>query len=71
MTHQMTANGKDDDFTREDLLAVGRNFDVARDGADILAEVEAALATWKSEAESAGLDREWRERIESHFRHFG
>ncbi len=70
MTHQMTARGKDDDFTREDLLAVGRSFDVSRDGAHVLEEVEAALGLWEPEARAAGLDREWVGRIESTFRHF-
>lgn len=69
-THQMTARGKDDGFTRDDLLAVGNAFDVPNDGAGILAEVEAALGVWESEARSAGLDRSWIDRIQSLFRHF-
>lgn len=70
MTHQMTARGKDDDFTRDDLLAVGRAFDVSRDGAHVLEEVEAALVLWAPEARAAGLGQEWIRRIESTFRHF-
>jgi serine/threonine-protein kinase HipA len=70
MTHQMTARGKDDHFTREDLLVLGRVFDVPQDGADILAEVEAALGLWVPEAQAAGLDKKWVERIQSMFRHF-
>ena len=69
-THQMTARDKDDHFTRDDLLAVGRIFDVPRDGADILEQVEAALGLWSSEARNAGLDQKWTETVRSHFRHF-
>ena len=69
-THQMTARGKDDDFTREDLLAVGRAFDVPKDGAEILEEVESALGLWEPEARAAGLAPEWINRVEALFRHF-
>lgn len=69
-THQMTARGKDDDFTREDLLAVGRAFDLPDGGAEILDDVESALARWRVEAEDTGLDTAWIERIEKLFRHF-
>lgn len=69
-THQMTARGKDDDFSREDMLAVGNAFDVPNYGADILAEVEAALGLWESAANDAGLDWSWIGRIQSLFRHF-
>jgi len=71
MTHQMTARGKDDDFTRDDLLAVGRAFDVPGHGAEILQEVDAALGLWDAEARDAGIDGEWIERIGSMFRRFG
>lgn len=69
-THQMTARGKDDDFTREDLLAVGRAFDVPKSGAEILEEVEAALGLWVPEARASGLAPEWVHRVEKLFRHF-
>jgi serine/threonine-protein kinase HipA len=69
-THQMTARGKDDDFTRADLLAVGKAFDVAKSGAAILEDVEAALGLWIPEAEDGGLDGDWIRRIETSFRHF-
>jgi len=69
-THQMTARGKDDGFTRDDLLAVGRTFDVPNDGADILADVESALGLWESAARDVELDASWTDRIQSLFRHF-
>jgi serine/threonine-protein kinase HipA len=70
-THQMTVRGKDDDFTGEDLRAVGRAFDVPAAGADIIAEVDAALGLWRSEARDAGIPPEWITKIEGLFRHFG
>ena len=69
-THQMTAGGKDDAFTRADLLGLGAAFDVARNGADILAEVETSLGLWEPEAAAAGLASEWIQRIMAMFRHF-
>lgn len=71
VTHQMTAGGKDDDFTRRDLLTIGAAFDVERDGAEIIDEVDAALASWIEEAEAVELEREWVERIGGSFRRFG
>ena len=70
MTHQMTARGNDDQFTRDDLLAVGSAFDVPKHGADILAEVNAALERWVPEAQDAGLGKDWVTRIGGLFRHF-
>lgn len=70
-THQMTLGGKDDDFTREDLLAVGAAFDVPQRGAAIIQEVDAALSRWPAEAHAAEVPREWRERIGQLFRRFG
>jgi serine/threonine-protein kinase HipA len=69
-THQMTVRGKDDDFTREDLLAVGKEFDVPNGGASILEAIDAALHQWKSEAQAVDLDADWITRIEQLFRHF-
>ena len=69
-THQMTVAGKDDGFVRADLLAVGAAFDVDRDGAAILGDVEEALALWPSLAADADLaPPEINERTAG-FRHF-
>ena len=70
LTHQMTVGGKDDDFTREDLLAAARAFDVPHDGAEILEEVDAALTTWEPEAKATGLSTEQIGAISSTFRRF-
>ena len=69
-THQMTLGGKDDGFTRADLLAAGAAFDVPRDGAEIVAEVDAALASWEPAAREAGLDDGMIARIGDTFRRF-
>lgn len=69
-THQMTAGGKDDDFRRADLLAIGAKFDVAGSGADILGEVDAALDGWEREAKGVDLDAAWTARIRGLFRRF-
>lgn len=69
-THQMTAAGKDDGFTRADLLELGKKFDVAGGGADILGEVDAALGAWRREAKEVGLEAAWVRKIERLFRRF-
>jgi serine/threonine-protein kinase HipA len=69
-THQMTARGKDDDFTRDDRLAVGRAFDVPKGDAEILEEVESALGLLEPRARAAELAPEWINRVEALFRHF-
>ena len=69
-THQMTLNGKDDAFVREDLLRLGAMMDVPRDGADILADVESALGAWSREAEAVEVPAKWVERVQKAFRHF-
>lgn len=69
-THQMTVAGKDDGFTREDLLRVGAAFDVANDGADILREVEEALSSWPAEAAATGLAVREITLLGDQFRHF-
>ncbi len=55
--HQMSLNGKRDDFARTDILAVGRRLRLARDGADTIDEVRAALARWPQYAAEAGVPK--------------
>lgn len=69
-THQMTLNGKDNSFVRDDLLRLGAMMDVPRDGADTLAEVESALESWPHEAQAVDLPAKWVERVGKAFRHF-
>jgi len=55
--HQMTLNGKRGDFTRDDLLGVGREMSIKK-GADIIAEVGEAVGCWAEFAASAGVPEE-------------
>ncbi len=66
-THQMTVNGKDTSITRVDLMKVGAMMDVPRDGTDIIAEVDAALALWEPEARAVDVPSEWITRIAGDF----
>jgi len=63
-SHQMTVNGKRDDFTRADFEAVARGASMKRGrAAAIHDEVHAAVARWTEFAESAGVDEPRAERI--------
>lgn len=53
--HQLTLNGKRDGFTRRDLLDAGAAISLSR-AADIIDEVNAAVARWPEFAEQAGID---------------
>jgi serine/threonine-protein kinase HipA len=55
-THQMTVNGKRDQFTRADLLAAGRSAQLKRGRAEAIAEeVIAAVRDWPRHAAEAGV----------------
>ncbi len=69
-THQMTLGGKSDDFTRDDLLALGATMDLPNRGARIIDAVEESLAHWERLARDTGLERAWIDRIAGLFRHF-
>jgi serine/threonine-protein kinase HipA len=53
-THQMTANGKRDDFTKEDLLAVASAGSI-NNPEKIIQEVIDVVSKWPAFAEEAGL----------------
>lgn len=52
--HQMSANGKRDHFTRDDLIVVGDSIGLRRADA-IVDDVANAVATWPAVATSAGI----------------
>ncbi len=52
--HQMSLNGKRDNFTRQDLIDVGDSISLP-DAETIIAEVQAAVANWHSFAKIAGI----------------
>jgi serine/threonine-protein kinase HipA len=70
-THQMTVNGKDDAITRHDLLEVGAKMDVPKNGAEIIAQVDAALDMWEREARAVELSPEWTRKIAGLFQRLG
>jgi len=55
--HQMTLAGKRDGFTREDLLAVGREMSIKK-SADIIVEVGETVGLWAEFAAAAGVPEE-------------
>jgi serine/threonine-protein kinase HipA len=54
--HQMTINGKQKDFTREDLIAVAGSISLPRPD-KIIDEVVAAVADWSTFANDAGVSK--------------
>lgn len=60
--HQMTINGKRDDFTADDLFAVARAAGLKR-GRDrtILSEVTEVVSEWRTFADEAGVDEQLRD----------
>ena len=64
-SHQMTVNGKRNDFTLEDFKACAKTVSMKRGrAAQILAEVQATVSNWRSFAEEAGVPEIVREKIQ-------
>jgi serine/threonine-protein kinase HipA len=63
-THQMTLNGKRDDFTLDDFRACAETVSMKRGRAEaILEEVRRVVSHWPEYAEEAGVSAEWRVNI--------
>ena len=63
-THQMTMNGKRDNFTLEDFRACAKSASMKRGRAEtILKEVHQAVSRWPDYAEEAGISADWRNKI--------
>lgn len=69
-THQLTLAGKSGDFTRDDLLQMGRAMGINAGGAHVIEQVVAALDTWPRVAQEAGVPADLTRRIGSEFRRF-
>jgi serine/threonine-protein kinase HipA len=68
-THQMTLNGKRDNFTMTDFRACARSALMKRGRAErILEEVRAAVVRWPEYADEAKVSTDWREQIRSNHR---
>ena len=67
--HQMTVNGKQDDFSVADFRAVAEVAGLRRGGVEkILEEVCRAVAAWPAHATAAGVSDAWREHVAAHLR---
>ena len=68
-SHQMTLNGKRDDFSMEDFSACARAASMKRGrAAAIVGEVQDVVSRWKHYAEAAGVPDVWREKIQKTLR---
>ena len=64
-SHQMTMNGKRDNFTMEDFNACAKTASMKRGrAAKIVADVQATVSKWRSFAEKAGVPDVVREKIQ-------
>jgi len=52
--HQMSINGKRDDFARADLLTIAQQHGL-KDAADLIEQVSAAVADWPRFAKEVGV----------------
>jgi serine/threonine-protein kinase HipA len=63
-SHQMTLNGKRDDFVADDFRACARSAAMQRGRAEsIIEEVRKVVARWPDYADDAGVPAAWRDRI--------
>ncbi len=63
-THQMTLNGKRDNFTLEDFRSCARTAAMKRGRADkIIEEVRSVVARWPDYADEVGVSVDWRDKI--------
>ncbi|MHB8747376.1 MAG: type II toxin-antitoxin system HipA family toxin [Gammaproteobacteria bacterium] len=68
-SHQMTLNGKRDDFTMDDFKACAKAASMKRGRAEtIVNEVRETVSRWKHYAQEAGLPASMRDRIQRSFR---
>jgi len=68
-SHQMTLNGKRDDFTLEDFKACARTASMKRGRAEaIIKEVREKVLHWRDYAEEVGVPAIWRDQIQNTLR---
>ncbi|MGD9582464.1 MAG: type II toxin-antitoxin system HipA family toxin [Lysobacterales bacterium] len=67
--HQMSLNGKRDDFTLDDFKQCANTASMKRGRSErIVAEVIAAVKRWPEFAQAAKVDAQWQEQIQAHLR---
>lgn len=69
-THQMSLGGKDDHFTRSDLIEFGAKQDIPHNGRQIIEAVEDSLSSWEQLAREVEVAEDWVKLIRSQFRRF-
>ncbi len=68
-SHQMTMNGKRDNFDREDFKACARAASMKRGRAEtIVDEVKMTVSHWRDYADEAGVSPPWRDHIQNTLR---
>ena len=68
-SHQMTINGKRDNFGLEDFKACAKTASMKRGRAEtIIKEVRSVIARWRDYAEEVGVDAEQRDKIQTALR---
>ena len=68
-SHQMTMNGKRDNFTMEDFNACARAASMKRGrAAAIVKEIIQTVSRWRDYAEAAGVSPAWRDHIQDTLR---
>jgi serine/threonine-protein kinase HipA len=68
-SHQMTLNGKRDNFTLEDFKACARSASMKRGRAEsIIEEVRDKVLRWRDYADEVGVAAAWRDQIKNTFR---
>ena len=65
--HQMSVNGKRDNFTKDDLIDTGKSISISRPES-ILEEVITAVEKWQDFAETAGVKKNVAQEIKKHHR---
>lgn len=65
--HQMSVSGKRDNFTREELIDIGKSISLSRPE-EILSEVSAAVGNWMGFAKEAGISKQVSKEINTHQR---
>ncbi|TDJ12815.1 MAG: type II toxin-antitoxin system HipA family toxin [Gammaproteobacteria bacterium] len=64
-SHQMTVNGKRDDFVLADFVACAKSASMKRGRAEaIVKEVQETVSRWRSYAEEAGVPADYRDKIQ-------
>jgi serine/threonine-protein kinase HipA len=68
-SHQMTLNGKGDNFVLDDFKSCAKAASMKRGRAEtIIEEVRTVVARWRDYADEAGVNPEQREKIQSTLR---